>query len=124
MGVKWAFHSKRRHPGKPHDTCEGITHWCTERGIPLERMRVESTAFPWDRWDSYKAPRGGVSFVGEHGERVVVGHVMRYSLHAGRSLVSHMWALPLGRVGRRAFSRHDREDVFRAYLDEPLATGR
>jgi hypothetical protein len=123
MGVEWAFHSRRGGPGTAHDTCEGITRWCTERKIRLERMRVDFTGFPWDRWDSEMVPGGGARLVGEHGEHVVVGHVMRYGLAVGPALFSHLWALPLGRSGARAFSRHDPNQVVRAYLDEPLVPG-
>lgn len=123
MGVEWAFHSRRRGGGKPHDTCEGFTRWCTARGVPLSRMRVNATLFPWERWDSQNVPGRGAALRGEHGESVVVGHVMRYGLEADKPLVSHMWALPLRRAGRRAFSRHDPTKVWQTYLDEPFVGG-
>lgn len=100
------------------DTAEGFTAWCEENGRPTLPLRVESTGFPWPRWDSEMVPDGGSRLTGEHGEPVQVGYLMRYGLEAGRPLVSHVWAAPLP---RRFFADHDPDEVLAAYLAEDLA---
>jgi len=100
------------------DTAEGFTDWCEENRRPTHAMRVESTGFPWPRWDSQMVPGGGTRLTGEHGERVQVGNLMRYGLEAGRPLLSHVWAAPLL---HRYFSNQDPEEVLAAYLAEPMA---
>ncbi len=100
------------------DTAEGFTAWCEEDGRSTHAMRVESTGFPWPRWDSEMVPGRGSRLTGEHGEPVQVGNLMRYGLEAGRPLLSHVWAAPLL---HRSFSDQDREEVLAAYLAEPMA---
>jgi hypothetical protein len=100
------------------DTAEGFTAWCEDNGRPTLPMRVESTGFPWPRWDSEMVPDGGSRLTGEHGEAVQVGYLMRYGLEAGRPLLSHVWTAPLP---SRFFSDHDPEEVLAAYLAEPFA---
>ena len=100
------------------DTAEGFTAWCEDNGRSTLPMRVESTGFPWPRWDSEMVPDRGSRLTGEHGEPVQVGNLMRYGLEAGRPLLSHVWAAPLP---RRFFSDHDPEEVLAKYLAEPLA---
>jgi len=119
MAPELAFAS-RRGPRKVGDTGEGFTVWCEENGRPLSFLRVFSTAFPWREWDSDMAPGGAAELVGEHGEPVHVGHLMRYGLPEGTPLFSHVWLLPLG---TGYFSDHEPEEVLDAYLAEPLAQG-
>lgn len=102
------------------DTAEGFTAWCEENGRPTHAMRVESTRFPWPRWDSEMVPGRGSRLTGEHGEPVQVGNLMRYGLEAGRPLLSHVWAAPL--LGRH-FNGHDPEEVLATYLAEPMVPG-
>lgn len=100
------------------DTAEGFTAWCEDNGRPTLPLRVESTAFPWARWDSEMVPDRGARLTGEHGEPVHVGNLMRYGLDAGRPLLSHVWAAPLL---SRFFSDRDREETLTTYLAEPMA---
>ncbi|HWM93324.1 MAG TPA: hypothetical protein VN493_21355 [Thermoanaerobaculia bacterium] len=102
------------------DTAEGFTAWCEENGLPTCPLRVESTGFPWPRWDSEMVPDGGPRLTGEHGEPVHVGHLMRYGLEAGRPLLSHVWTAPLL---SRHVSKADAQEVLAAYLAEPMAGG-
>ncbi|HXO21942.1 MAG TPA: hypothetical protein VOA87_18665 [Thermoanaerobaculia bacterium] len=104
-----------------HDTAEGFTLWCRQRGRPLHPLRVTSTAFPWERWDSDNVPGGGTELTGEHGEPVRVGYLMRYGLDPQPPLVSHVCAGPLGPYHWMRFSDHREDEVFTAYLEEPLA---
>ncbi len=104
-----------------HDTAEGFTAWCERRGRALLPLRVNATRFPWTRWDSDMVPGGGASLTGEHAEPVRIGNLMHYGLDAGRSLASHVWAGPLGPFRWLGLSDHGIEEVFAAYLEEPLA---
>lgn len=104
-----------------HDTAEGFTGWCERRGRALLPLRVNATRFPWTRWDSDMVPGGGASLTGEHAEPVRIGNLMHYGLDAGCSLASHVWAGPLGPFRWLGLSDHGIEEVFAAYLEEPLA---
>jgi hypothetical protein len=118
MGPDTAFRGVYPVDGKGiRDTAERFTVWCEERGRPLYRLRVVSTAFPWEVWDSEMAPGNSPELVGEHGERVRAGYLMRYGL-AERPLLSHLWADPL--QGQRYGGGHDAADVMSAYLAEPM----
>jgi hypothetical protein len=116
------------------DVCEGFTVWCENNGRAILPLRVNSTRFPWSRWDSGKAPDGGAEFLGEHGERVRFGNVMHYGLNEERSLVSHVWAAPLTRHPKLSRLKawltnrapgladdYDEREVISAYLAEPLS---
>ncbi len=125
MGPETAFLAKRptvRRGPDWHDTCERFTVWCEERGRPILPLRVLSTGFPFDAWDSDMAPGGGTELTGAHGERVRVGHLMRFGLEPDRPLVSHIWAGFLGPYKKNAFSSWSWEEVLAAYLAEPLAS--
>jgi Glycosyl transferases group 1 len=123
MGTRAAF-EVRLPPTKGsddwHDTAEGFTAWCERHRRALLPLRVNSTRFPWTRWDSDMVPGGGACLTGEHGEPVQVGNLMHYGLDAAASLASHVWAGPLGPFRWLGLSDHDRETVFAAYLAEPL----
>ena len=116
IGPELAFAS-RRDGVRLGDTCEGFTVWCQENGRPIDPLRVVSTGFPWQFWKSENVPDDRADLVGEHGERVHVGHLMRYGLPAGPPLVSHVWSVTLG---GRHFSDHTEEEVWAAYLAEPF----
>ena len=119
MTPEQAFLAQRWPDGRLRwDTAEGFTEWCEDNRRSMHAMRVESTGFPWPRWDSQMVPGGGTRLTGEHGEPVQVGNLMRYGLVAGRPLLSHVWAAPLT---SRYFSDHDPEEVLAAYLAEPMA---
>lgn len=64
-------------------------------------------------------PAAGTELTGWHGERVRVGHLMRYGLEPGVPLVSHLWAGPLGPYQWMGFSDHVWEEVRAAYFAEP-----
>jgi len=118
MGLETAFHV--RLPAFPDsedwaDTCEGFTAWCAERRLPLLPLRVCSTAFPWTWWYA-----GATERTGWHGEAVHLGHLMRYGLEPERPLVSHLWAGNLGPYSDLSRGPHARDEVFAAYLAEPL----
>jgi hypothetical protein len=123
MGPDVAFPPKPLLPGDPdwYDTCEGFTVWCEARGRPTLPLRVLSTGFPFTRWDSDMAPGGGTELTGAHGERVRVGHLMRFGLEPDRPLVSHVWAGFLGPYLEDGFSPWSWDEVLAAYLAEPLA---
>ncbi|MEA2559233.1 MAG: hypothetical protein QOH06_737 [Acidobacteriota bacterium] len=118
MGPDMAFRFRSRgEDGSPlRDTGESFTVWCERHGRPVLPLRVVSTAFPWSRWDSEMAPGSSPRLVGEHGEPVHVGYLMRYGLDE-RPLVSHVWTLPLR---SKLFSDHDTATVLAAYLEEPM----
>jgi hypothetical protein len=133
MGAEAAF--KVRVSG-PHlsfwDVCEGFTIWCRANGRTILPLRVNATGFPWSRWDSDRVPDGSTEFVGEHGEHVRVGNLMRYGLGEECSLVSHVWAAPLRQHSRWLRAKwwltnrtpvaadFDEREVLSAYLAEPL----
>jgi hypothetical protein len=124
IGPEPAFQTRRPgYPGDPgwHDTGEGFTIWCEARSRPILPLRVLSTAFPFDRWDSDMAPDGGTELAGWHGEHVRVGHLMRFGLEPDRPLVSHIWAGFLGPYRKDGFSRHTWPEVLKAYLAEAIA---
>jgi hypothetical protein len=123
IGPEQAFQTRRPTRGDLdwHDTGEGFTIWCERHGRPILPLRVLSTAFPFDRWDSDMAPGGGTELTGWHGERVRVGHLMRFGLEPDRPLVSHIWAGFLGPYRRDNFSRHTWAEVLAAYLAEAIA---
>jgi hypothetical protein len=116
IGPELAFAS-RRGGERLGDTGEGFTVWCEENGRPTYPLRVFSTAFPWRFWVSQNVPGHRADLIGEHGERVRVGHLMRYGLPEGPPLVSHVWSVTLG---GRHFSDDDPEEVLAAYLAEPF----
>lgn len=122
MGPETAFQATR--PASPgsewHDTCEGFTIWCERHGRRILPLRVLSTGFPFARWDSDMAPDGGTELTGWHGERVRVGHLMRFGLEPERPLVSHLWAGFLGPYQEDGFSPWTWKEVLAAYLAEPL----
>ena len=103
------------------DTCEGLTLWCEASGRPILPLRVESTAFPWSKWDSDMVPNWGTRLAGWHGEPVEVGNLMRYGIEPGVPLVSHLWAGPLGPYRWMNFAAWTWDEVLAAYLAEPLA---
>jgi len=121
MGAEQALLS--RQPARPgdrnwYDTCEGFTIWCERHARPILPLRVISTAFPFERWDSDMAPGGGTELTGWHGEPVRVGHLMRFGLEPGRPLVSHVWAGFLGPYREDGFSNFTWKEVLAAYLAE------
>jgi hypothetical protein len=123
MGADMAFLSRQpAFPGDDdwYDTCEGFTIWCERHARAILPLRVVSTAFPFDRWDSDLVPDGGTELTGWHGERVRVGHLMRFGLEAERPLVSHVWAGFLGPYRGDRFSRFSWDEVLAAYLREEV----
>jgi hypothetical protein len=116
VGPELAFAS-RRDGQRLGDTGEGFTVWCEEQGRSIYPLAVLSTAFPWRFWASENVPDGRAELVGEHGERVQVGHLMRYGLPEGPPLLSHVWSVTLG---GRHFSDHAEEEVLAAYFAEPF----
>jgi hypothetical protein len=114
IGPELAFAS-RRDGVRLGDTCEGFTVWCQENGRPIDPLRVVSTGFPWQFWKSENVPDDRADLVGEYGEQVHVGHLMRYGLPAGPPLVSHVWSVTLG---GHHFSDHTEEEVWAAYFAE------
>jgi len=98
------------------DTAEGFTVWCEENGRAVYPLRVFSTGFPWRWWRSKNVRGRSPRLTGEHGERVHVGHLMRYGLPEGPPLLSHVWSVTLG---WRHFSDDDADDVMAAYFAEP-----
>ena len=83
------------------DVGEGFTIWCEQNGREILPLRVHDTRFPWSSWDSEMVPGNEAVLVGEHGEHVHVGNLMRYGLEEDRPLLSHLWAGPLpGKRGR------------------------
>jgi hypothetical protein len=123
MGEEAAFLSRQpAFRGDPdwYDTCEGFTIWCERHRRTILPLRVVSTAFPFDRWDSDMAPGGGTELTGWHGEPVRIGHLMRFGLEADRPLVSHVWASFLGpwRQDRFSPSSLTWEEALAAYLAE------
>jgi hypothetical protein len=138
IGPDLAFKAQPSGDDRPAwDVCEGLTVWCENNGRPILPLRVNATHFPWSRWDSDMVPNGGAEFVGEHGERVHFGNLMRYGLDGERSLVSHVWAAPLRRqsglsrlkrwlLQRRSggtLGGYDEQQVLSAYLAEPQPVG-
>lgn len=123
MGPDAAFPPKPFQPEDPgwYDTCEGFTIWCEQQGRPTLPLRVISTGFPLERWDSDMAPGGGIELTGAHGERVLVGHLMRFGLEPDLPLASHIWASFLGPYRKPGFSPWSWDEVLAAYLSEPLA---
>jgi hypothetical protein len=104
-----------------YDTCEGFTVWCEQRSRPILPLRVISTGYPLERWDSDMAPGGGTELTGAHGERVRVGHLMRFGLEPDLPLASHIWAGFLGPYQWAGFSPWSWDEILAAYLAEPLA---
>jgi len=124
IGAEEAFATRRpAAPGDPdwHDTGEGFTIWCERRRRPILPLRVVSTAFPFERWDSDMAPGGSAKLTGWHGEPVHVGHLMRFGLRPDRPLVSHIGAGFLGPYPGDGFSRFTWNEVLAVYLKEGLA---
>jgi hypothetical protein len=115
VGPEVAFAS-RRDGQRLGDTGEGFSVWCEETGRPIYPLRVFSTGFPWRFWVSQNVPDDRADLLGEHGEQVHVGHLMRYGLPEGPPLVSHVWSVTLG---GRHFSDHTEEEVLASYLAEP-----
>jgi hypothetical protein len=103
------------------DTGEGFTIWCEANGRTVLPLRVESTAFPWSRWDSDMAPGERTELTGWHGEPVRVGSLMRYGLYPGEPLVSHLWAGPLDTYRWMGFTDRTWDEALTSYLAEPLA---
>jgi hypothetical protein len=104
------------------DTCEGFTLWCEQHRRPIRPLRVESTHFPWVKWDSVNTERWeATELTGCHGEPVHVGCLMRYGLEPGVPLVSHLWAGPVTSFLWMGFSAHKWEEIRAAYLAEPLS---
>jgi hypothetical protein len=121
MSVETAFLSRQpafSHDPDWHDTCEGFTIWCERHRRGILPLRVVSTAYPFDKWDSDLAPGGGTELTGWHGEAVRVGHLMRFGLEADRPLVSHVWASFLGPWRHDRFSPFTWAEVAAAYLAE------
>jgi len=102
------------------DTGEGFTLWCEANGRAILPLRVESTVFPWKRWDSEMAPGRGTELTGWHGEAVRIGSLMRYGLESGGPLVSHLWAGPLDPYRWMGFTGVTWEVALASYLGEPL----
>jgi hypothetical protein len=123
MGFETAFElrSPAANGRKWSDTGEGFTIWCEGNGRSILPLRVESTAFPWSRWDSNMVPGGGTGLTGWHGEPVRVGSLMRYGLSPGEPLVSHLWAGPLDPYRWMEFTDRTWDEAVAAYLAEPLA---
>lgn len=115
-GPEVAFAS-RRGGVRLGDTGEGFTVWCEENGRPIYPLRVVSTGFPWRFWESQNVRDQRAELIGAHGERVHVGHLMRYGLPEGPPLVSHVWSVTLG---GKHFSDDDPDEVLAAYLAEPF----
>lgn len=124
MGPETAFEVRLpAHSQDPSwsDTCEGFTLWCEQNGRRIHPLRVESTSFPWVKWDSENtAVWEATELTGCHGEPVRVGCLMRYGLEPGTALVSHLWAGPLTSYRWMGFSEHTWEEVRAAYLAESL----
>lgn len=122
MGPDRAFRGYYPEDGKGlRDTAERFTTWCEEAGRPTYPLRVISTAFPWERWDSEMAPGGSPRLTGEHGENVHAGYLMRYGIDPARPLLSHLWAAPLN--GHRYGGGYETAAVLSAYLSEPMEGG-
>lgn len=119
MGPDQAFRGSYPETGPGlRDTAERFTVWCEEAGRPTYPLRVISTAFPWERWDSDMAAGGSPRLTGEHGESVHAGYLMRYGIDEARPLLSHLWAAPLH--GHRFGGGYETSAVLSAYLSEPM----
>jgi hypothetical protein len=124
IGPEAAFQTRRAaHRNDPgwYDTGEGFTIWCEVRRRPILPLRVISTEFPFDHWDSDMAVAGRAELTGWHGEPVRIGHLMRFGLLPECPLVSHIGAGFLGPYQKVAFSRFTWPEVLAAYLAEELA---